>query len=383
MAETLFRRRSAAGPAGGANFRDGDPAGPAREENMFSEILRREFYHNRFSDYLLCLAILAGGILAVKILQSLVTRRMKAWADTTVSHFDDFLVDRIRKTAIPLAYLGVAQAALRVLNLTPRVERIIDVAGIILLAIIAVLFTVALVRFAFQEYLRKHGEDASQDRALKGVMSLVNALVWVIGTLFMLDNLGFKISTVVAGLGIGGIAVALAAQTVLGDLFAYFTILFDRPFEIGDFVIVGDHMGVIERLGIKTTRISSLGGEQIILSNKDLTDSRVRNYKRMAKRRVLFRLGVTYQTKAELLREIPGIITDVFRDIEDAALDRVHFSSYGDFSLVFEIVYYVTGNDYTKYMDIQQKANLRIYEEFERRRIEFAYPTQTLYLAKP
>ena len=349
---------------------------------MFPEILRREFYHNRFSEYLLCLAILVGGILAVKILQYLVTRKMKAWAESTQSHFDDFLVNRIRKTAIPLAYLGVAQAALRVLNLTPLVGKIVDMAGIVLLAVIAILFTVALVRFAFQEYLRKQGEDASQDRALKGVMSLVNALVWIIGTLFMLDNLGFRISTVVAGLGIGGIAVALAAQAVLGDLFAYFTILFDRPFEIGDFVIVGDHMGVIERLGIKTTRIASLSGEQIIVSNKDLTDSRVRNYKRMAKRRVLFRLGVTYQTKAELLREIPGIIADVFRDLEGAALDRAHFATYGDFSLNFEIVYYVDGNDYAKYMDIQQKANLRIHEEFEKRGIEFAYPTQTLYLSK-
>jgi len=152
--------------------------------------------------------------------------------------------------------------------------------------------------------------------------------------------------------------------------------------DIGDFVIVGDYMGVIERFGIKTTRISSLGGEQIVVSNKDLTDSRVRNYKRMAKRRVVFRLGVTYQTPAALLREIPGVVTDIFREITGTTLDRVHFFSYGDFSLIYEIVYYVDGNDYTRYMDLQQMANLRIYEEFEKRKIEFAYPTQTLYVTK-
>ncbi len=347
---------------------------------MIGQILSREYYHNRLSEYLLCLAVLIGGFLAVKALQSLVSRRLAAWAEKTPTPFDNFLVERIRKTAIPLAYLGIAQASLRILNLTPRVERIIDMAGIVLLAFLAILFTVALVRFSFREYLRKQGEDASRDRALKGVVNLANALVWIIGVLFMLDNLGFRISTVVAGLGIGGIAVALAAQTVLGDLFAYFTILFDRPFEIGDFVIVGDHMGVIERFGIKTTRIASLGGEQIVISNKDLTDSRVRNYKRMARRRVVFRLGVTYQTPAKALQEIPGIVAGIFLEIEGAALDRVHFFSYGDFSLIFEIVYYVEGNDYTKYMDIQQAANLKIFEEFERRRIEFAYPTQTLYL---
>jgi small-conductance mechanosensitive channel len=167
---------------------------------------------------------------------------------------------------------------------------------------------------------------------------------------------------------------------VLGDLFAYFTILFDRPFEIGDFVVVGEFQGTVERLGIKTTRLASLGGEQIVVSNKDLTDSRVRNYKRMARRRVVFRLGVTYQTPAERLREIPEIVAGIFREVGGTALDRVHFFSYGDFSLVYEIVYFVDGNDIGKYMDAQQTVNLRIHEEFGKRGIEFAYPTQTLYL---
>ncbi|MCL5885330.1 MAG: mechanosensitive ion channel family protein [Deltaproteobacteria bacterium] len=349
---------------------------------MIEDILRREFYHNRISEYLICLAIIAGGILAVRVVEALALRRLKAWAEKTPTTYDDFLVDRIQGTGIPLAYLGIVQASLRFLTLTPRVERIIDMAGIVLLTLLLIVFTVALVRYGFEEYMRKRGENASRDRALKGVVSLAKALVWVTGALFLLDNLGFRISTLVAGLGIGGIAVALAAQTILGDLFAYFTILFDRPFEIGDFVVVGEHMGVIERFGIKTTRIASLDGEQIVVSNKDLTDSRVRNFRRMTKRRVAFRLGVTYRTPATLLREIPGIVTDIFREIEGATLDRVHFFSYGDFSLIHEIVYYVDGNDYTRYMDLQQKVNLRIHEEFEKRRIEFAYPTQTLYLNK-
>ncbi|MBE0568080.1 MAG: mechanosensitive ion channel family protein [Deltaproteobacteria bacterium] len=349
---------------------------------MIGDILRQEFYHNRISEYLICLAIIVGGILAVWVVEALVLRRLKTWAGRTSSTWDNFLVDRIRRTGIPLAYLGIVQAALRVLTLTPRVERIIDIAGIVLLTLLAIVFAVSLVRYGFEEYTRKQGENASRDRALKGVVGLAKALVWITGVLFLLDNLGFRISTVIAGLGIGGIAIALAAQAILGDLFGYFVILFDRPFEIGDFVIVGDHMGVIERFGIKTTRIASLDGEQIVVSNKDLTDSRVRNFKRMARRRVAFRLGVTYQTPLERLREIPGVVADVFREIEGATLDRVHFFSYGDFSLIYEIVYYVDGNDYARYMDIQQKVNLRIYEEFGKRRIEFAYPTQTLYMNK-
>jgi small-conductance mechanosensitive channel len=352
------------------------------ENKMIAEILQRQFYNNRLSSYLLFLAILVGGIVAVKIIEAVVVRRLKAWAATTATTFDEFLVERIQKTAIPLAYVAIVEASLEALSLPARLTRTLNAAAIVVAGLIGILFALALVRWAFEQYMRRHGEDASRDRAMKGVVSLVNVAVWVLGSIFLLDNLGFRISTVVAGLGIGGIAVALAAQAVLGDMFAYFTILFDRPFEIGDFIIVGDHMGVIERLGIKTTRIASLNGEQIIVSNKDLTDSRVRNYKRMARRRVVFRLGVTYQTTPEQLREIPGIIAETFRQIEGATLDRAHFFSYGDFSLIYEIVYYVEGNDYTRYMDIQQAVNLLLYEEFEKRRIEFAYPTQTLYMAR-
>src|SRR5512139_3789654 len=349
---------------------------------MIMDILQRELYSNRVSDYLWCLAIIAGGILFIWAVEAMALRRLKKWAESTPTTIDNFLVDRVRKTGLPLAYLGLFEAALRTLSLSPRVERILDVAGVVILTLLSIAFVVALIRYGFEEYIRKRGEDASRDRALKGAVSIAKVLVWISGTLFLLDNLGFRISTVVAGLGIGGIAVALAAQTVLGDLFAYFTILFDRPFEIGDFIVVGEFQGTVERLGIKTTRLSSLGGEQIVMSNKDLTDSRVRNYKRMARRRVVFRLGVTYRTPAERLREIPGIVADIFREVEGTTLDRVHFFSYGDFSLVFEIVYFVDGNDYARYMDLQQTVNLRIYEEFGKRRIEFAYPTQTLYLNK-
>ena len=197
-----------------------------------------------------------------------------------------------------------------------------------------------------------------------------------------MDNLGFKISTVIAGLGIGGVAVGLASQAILKDLFSYFSIIFDRPFEVGDFIIIGEYLGSVEHIGAKTTRIRSLSGEQLIFSNTDLTDSRVRNYKRMEKRRVLFRLGVVYQTSLKQLKEIPGIIETVIKNVNDTIFDRAHFLSYGDFSLVFEIVYYVIGADYNKYMDIQQQINFAIKEEFERKGIEFAYPTQTLFVQK-
>ncbi|HBX42313.1 MAG TPA: mechanosensitive ion channel protein MscS [Deltaproteobacteria bacterium] len=347
---------------------------------MFQEILNREYFQNRVADYLVFLIVLVAGIVIVMLFQRIVLGRLKRWAKTTTWNIDEFIIDIVRKMLVPIAYYGVFFLAVGHLALPRVLGRIIGVAGVVLIAFLSAQALIAVARFAIRSYIETAEKGSSRERALQGFMTLIRVVVWGLATVVLLDNLGIRINTVIAGLGIGGIAVALAAQNILGDLFAYFTIMFDRPFEIGDFIIVGEYMGVVNHLGVKTTRIGSLGGEQIVMSNKDLTDSRVRNYKRMEKRRVLFRLGVTYQTPFGKLQEIPEVIAGVIRGVEDTAFDRAHFFSYGDFSLVFEVVYYVMDNDYTKYMDIQQEINLRIHEEFEKRKIEFAYPTQTLYL---
>jgi small-conductance mechanosensitive channel len=360
----------------------GRRCGLGREKTMLSDILNQEYFRNRVADYLVFAVILVAGFVAVTLFRRVVLWRLRRWAETTATKIDDFLIDIFRKMLVPLAYYGVFYLAAGNLNLNRFLERGLEVAGIFLLTVLAAQFLIASAKFGIRSYIEVADRGSSRERALKGLMTLIRVIVWGLASVFLLDNLGFRINTVIAGLGIGGIAVALAAQTILGDLFAYFTIMFDRPFEIGDFVIVGEYMGVVEYLGVKTTRISSLGGEQIVIANKDLTDSRVRNYKKMQRRRVVFRLGVTYQTPLAKLREIPEVIAEIVRGIEDTAFDRAHFFSYGDFSLVVEVVYYVLGSDYTKYMNIQEQINFRIYEEFEKRKIEFAYPTQTLYLSK-
>jgi small-conductance mechanosensitive channel len=214
------------------------------------------------------------------------------------------------------------------------------------------------------------------------MMSIIRLAVWGLAAVLLLDNYGVKISALVAGLGIGGLAVAFAAQKVLGDLFSYFSIFFDRPFEIGDFIVVGEFTGTVEHIGIKSTRVRSLSGEQLIFANNDLTNSRLRNYKRMTNRRAVFRIGVTYGTPAAKVREIPAMIEKIIRDLPGAIFDRAHFAAYGDYALQFEIVYYVEGGDYLKYMEIQQQINLSIMEAFSREKIEFAYPTQTVYVNK-
>ncbi len=349
---------------------------------MMTDILEKVFWGNRVLDYLVCLVILIVGIIVIKVFKAIVVGRIKKWAERTAAVFDDFLIKVFKKNLIPLLYFGIFYLAARSLTLHATVSKIIDVLGIVLLTILAVRFLSSIIEFIIQEYWIKKTKDEKSERSIKAILPAVKVVIWCVAVVFLLDNLGFRISTVVAGLGIGGIAVALAAQAVLGDLFSYFAILLDRPFEVGDFIIIGEYLGSIEHIGIKTTRIRSLSGEQLVFSNTDLTNARVRNYKRMEKRRVVFKLGVTYQTSRERLKEIPEIITNIIKNVDDAIFDRAHFSSYGDFSLIFEVVYYVMSGDYNKYMDIQQRINLAISEEFEKRGIEFAYPTQTLFLTK-
>jgi len=349
---------------------------------MFRQILQTVFFNNRILDYIICFLIFLIGILIIHLFRKVIIQRMKSWAKKTSTTLDDLLIGIVQRNILPLLYFGAFYVSIRNLTLNPSLSKTIDTLGLILLTIFVIRFLVSIINYVLKSYWLRGREDAARERSLQGILKILKVIIWGLGIVFLLDNLGFQISTVIAGLGIGGVAVALAAQTILGDLFSYFAIFFDRPFEIGDFIIVGDFLGTIEHIGIKTTRIRSLGGEQIVFSNADLTNSRVRNYKRMEQRRVVFKFGVTYQTSLKQAKEIPIIIRSIIENTKDTIFDRAHFFSYGDFNLIFEVVYYVLSRDYNKYMDIQQEINLATKEEFEKRGIQFAYPTQTLFVNK-
>jgi small-conductance mechanosensitive channel len=224
--------------------------------------------------------------------------------------------------------------------------------------------------------MQEHPEAVAAMDVLGFVVRLV---MWSIVVLVILDNLGIQVTALIAGLGIGGVAVALATQNILGDLFASLSIVLDKPFVVGDFLAIGEYLGSVEKVGIKTTRVRSLSGEQLIFSNNDLLNSRIRNFGRMFERRVVFTLGVAYETPVEKLRKIPPIIRDAIEAHEKVRFDRAHFHKYGDYALIFETVYYVLSPEYNQYMDIQQDVNLMIFERFAEEGIEFAYPTQTIH----
>ncbi|MEP6548556.1 MAG: mechanosensitive ion channel family protein [Gammaproteobacteria bacterium] len=233
---------------------------------------------------------------------------------------------------------------------------------------------------------RKQRRSFETNRAAAGSLGIIAFLaqlaIWVLIGLLILDNLGVNITALVAGLGIGGVAVALALQNILGDLFASLSITFDQPFFVKDFIVVDDFMGSVEHIGIKSTRLRSLSGEQIVISNADLLKSRLRNYGRMVERRVVFKLGVTYETPTDKLEQISTVIRKVVEAQQDTRFDRCHFADHGAASLDFETVYYVLSADYNRYMDRHQAIHLQIHREFEQRGIDFAYPTQRLLLER-
>jgi len=240
-----------------------------------------------------------------------------------------------------------------------------------------------LIAFWISNYRKeKLQEDAASVTTFIAISFLIKLALFTVLFLLILANFGIDITALIAGLGIGGIAIALALQNILGDLFASLSIAMDKPFVIGNFINVDTFFGTVEHIGLKTTRVKSISGEQIIFSNADLLSSRVRNFKKMEERRILFAFGVTYEIGSDKLKAIPSIVKEIIQSKEDVRFDRVHFKEFGDFSLNYEVVYYVLVPDYSVYMDIQQQINLELYERFEKVGIDFAYPTQLVYINK-
>jgi len=346
----------------------------------YTEIIELEYFGNTVGAYLGAAVLFVGAILVLILLQKVIFSRVQKWTEKTPGKFDDLIASLVQRSVLPVLYAAALYFAVSQLELSAGIARVVHGIFVIIVTFQAIRMTLSTAVFFIEYGFRT---DPTRVQVTKKLLGVVRVLMWGIGAVFALDNLGFDVNAVIAGLGIGGVAVALAAQTILGDLFNYFVIFFDKPFEEGDFVIVGDSMGVIQHIGIKTTRIMSLSGEQIICSNSDMASSRIRNYKRMQKRRVLFKIGVVYSTPPEVLKEIPVILRQIVERTPETIFDRAHFQSFGDFSLNFETVYYIIGADYNKYADIQQAVLYAVVDAFTKEGIQFAFPTQTLHLEMP
>ena len=339
------------------------------------------FFHNTVLTYLIFAGALLCSLIVIRVATQKAMRWLGEWAERKKTPAAEMLVRSMRHALVPAFYLAAVLLCLKIIMVSPDVQNIIQIVVRILIAYISALLLARLATFFMTQYwqLRRKGNDNKS--AVMWIIGFVKVLIWSLVGILLLQNLGVKIDALIAGLGISSLAVAFAAQVVLEDVFCFFSILLDRPLEIGDFIQAGDHSGTVEHIGVKTTRLRTLEGEQLIMSNKDITSSRIQNFKTLQNRRVLFHLSVTYDTTAQTLREIPGLIRQIIEDTPDARFGRAHFSAFSDSSLDFEIVYTVLSNDYDRFMDVRQSVFLQIKETFDHRKISFAFPTRTVQIA--
>ncbi|MYB41790.1 MAG: mechanosensitive ion channel family protein [Chloroflexi bacterium] len=335
---------------------------------------------NSGEDWIAAALIAAGvfvGLLLLRwVLVRFTERGPQTGAATTLRGLAAAIERRTHEAVLLIVALAAGSTAL---SAPEEVGRIVQVVTVIALLVQAGLWGSAAITFAAR-WQREHDPDFAAPGVTEAGRYLGTLALWSLLLILALDNLGVQVTALVAGLGIGGIAIALAAQSILGDLFASLAIVLDRPFAVGDFIAAGDMSGSVERIGVKTTHLRSLSGEQLVLGNSDLLNSRIRNYGRMEERRVVLTLGVTYDTALEQVEAIPGIIQEAVEQQESTRFDRAHFQGFGESALEFEAVYHMTSADYGLYMDTQQAISLELLRRFREAGIEFAFPTRAVHV---
>jgi len=337
-------------------------------------------YHilgNSVRSYFFSLIVFLGILLLFRIIQIVLLRYFYRLAEKTKTEIDDAFIEIVQKIRPPFYFLLAVYFALKGLEINFWFEKIFLAVLMIWIIYQAIISVQILINRVIKKRIAK---DVESETAIELLGKIFKGILWAIGLLFILSNLGINVTSLIAGLGIGGVAIAFALQNILADLFSSFAIFFDKPFKVGDFITVGTSKGTVERIGIKTTRLRSLQGEELIISNRELTSAKIQNFGKIKERRISMKIGVAYETSASKLRSISEIIKNVVSAVEGVRFDRAFFNTFGDFALIYEVVYFVENSDYLTYLKANQEILLRLKEKFEEEKIEIAYPTQKIYL---
>lgn len=337
-------------------------------------ILQFKFLGITLFEWLISLAILVITYFGLQLAKQVALNRIERFSERTASQWNTFAlteVSRIRTYFILALAVYLASLALPLDNGPRELIRLVAEAAMLLQ--IAVWGT-ALINFMVNDRAKSRVNfDPSTATTMNAVSLITRVILWALILLIMLENIpGIQINSLIASLGITGVAVALAVQRILGDLFASLSIALDKPFVLGDFIIIDQYQGTVENIGLKSTRLRSLEGEQLIFSNSDLLNSRIHNYKRMARRRVQFPLRISLKTPTEKLSEIPRMVEDAIGSLDGLSFERAHFRQFGPAAYEFEVVYFVESPSYSTYMDKQQAVNLRLLQCFQETGIELA-----------
>ena len=340
------------------------------------------FLGNHVRDWLVAAGVFVATLGGLWLLKRLVTGRLGTLAERSSSEIDDLIAEMLRTTKpLFLAVVGVFAGSLT-LELDPELAMGLRRAAMIAIILQGGIWATSAINFWIEGYRRRTlADDAAAVTTMTALSFAARVAVWTLATLLILDNLGIEVTALVTGLGIGGIAVALAIQSILGDLFASLAIVLDKPFAIGDYLVFGDFQGNVEHIGLKTTRLRSLSGEQLIVANSDLVGSRLRNFGRLRERRMTLGAGVPYHTPREKLERIPGMIEEAISRHDEARFDRAHMTGFGDYSIQFDSVYHVVVPEYGRALDIQEQVLLEMSRRFEEEGIDFAYPTRVVHVA--
>ncbi|MFQ3679166.1 MAG: mechanosensitive ion channel domain-containing protein [Pseudanabaenaceae cyanobacterium] len=356
---------------------------------MVSRLAQQTFLNNTWGSYATVVAVVLTGLLGIRLITGAVFPLLRRWAAATESLIDDALIQYGETYALPFAYGLVVYTGIQGLNLHPALDRLLDITVLATATLLVTRLLQLVVVNALRLWWQKNRGTTDPEASLHLLTPAIDIALWTIALIFFLQNLGLNLTGLLASLGVGGVALALASRSVFEDLFNYYTIVLDRPFEIGDFLVIdeSEFMGTVERVGVKSTRLRSLGGEELIFPNTYLTTHRLRNYRRMYHRRVCFHFGVEYNTPPDVLSSIPEMVRSIVEPIAGTRFERCHFYQYGNSSLDFETVYFVLDRDYNVYMDLHQQVCLGIYRAFTERGIPFALPTRTVHIqieeAKP
>ena len=344
----------------------------------------RLFLNNTPAEWLIALAVATAIVVVLALAKRYAVRFLERFAAQTSTKFDDAVLCAARVTRpFIMVVLGLYFGS-QYLELPRKIELGLEKALIVALVLQGGLWIWALVKFWLERArARALAENPAAATGLAAVGFIVRVLVWAIVLLMVLDNLGVNVTAMVAGLGIGGIAVALAVQNILGDLFASLSIVIDKPFVIGDFIVVDKEAGTVEYVGLKTTRIRSLSGEQVVISNGDLLKTRIHNFKLMRERRVVFTIGVRYETPVETLEKIPATVRAIVEARPKVRFERAHLKGFGNSSLDYEVVYWMLEPDFNLYMDVQQTINLELLRAFSGMGVDIAYPTHSIIVEGP
>ena len=322
------------------------------------------------------------GIISTILIHKFTKIFFKRITKRTKNDFDDFIFESIANIIKPIGFLLSIYFTVDYFPLEDItfISVLLNINKLLILIIIIKALNKILIRLLTET--TKKINDRSISSMISSLTPLTKAFTWTIGSIIYLQNIGIQMTAIWALLSAGGIGAGLALKDPVQEFFEYITILLDKPFQKGEFIKADGVLGMVERVGVRSSRIRSINGEIIVMSNSSLTNGIISNYAQMKRRRLVHKLGVIYETSPQVMKEIPSILKDIVNNTNNATFDRCHFTDFGDFSLNFELVYYIPTNNYLAAMEAQQNINLKIMEEFKLKNIEFAFPTQTLQIEK-